>query len=112
MKVDNRGKSVQRINGCRDDAWTMDNKKKKKEKKRRRERGREEEEEEERTAREAIGRSKGKFIYTEAYIPTRNEKRCRWTIWWWLGVWTRGLNWFTDFPPSGTIYKSAPASSS
>lgn len=49
----------------------MDNKKKRK-RKEKTERG-EEEEEEERTAREAIWRTKGKFIYTEPYIPTRKQ---------------------------------------
>ena len=66
MTIEGRG--VQRIDGCRDDAWTMDNKKKRKKRKRERRRGREVVEEEERTAREAIWRSQGKFIYTEAYI--------------------------------------------
>jgi hypothetical protein len=38
---DNGEKNIQRIDGCRDDAWTMDNKKKKrKEKRKRRRRGR------------------------------------------------------------------------
>ena len=32
-KQDNGEKSVQRIDGCRDDAWTLDNKKKKEKKK-------------------------------------------------------------------------------
>ena len=50
----------------------MDNKKKRK-RKEKTERGEEEEEEEERTAREAIWRTKGKFIYTEPYIPTRKQ---------------------------------------
>jgi hypothetical protein len=60
----------------------MDNKKKRKRKRKGR-RGREEEEkEEERTAREEIRWSKGKFIYPEPCIPTRNQIRCRETIWW------------------------------
>ena len=72
VRSDKRGKSVQRIDGCRDDAWTMDNKKKRERREKETER-REEEEEEEKTAREEIWRSKGMFIYTDAYIPTRSE---------------------------------------
>ena len=64
--------------------WTI--KRKEKEKKKRREGGR---------------RSKGPLekrlggprvsLYTEPYIPMRNQARCRETIWWWLGVWAGGV---------------------
>ena len=56
-----------RIDGCRDDAWTRDNKKKRKRKEKEEEEREEEEEEEEEegTAREEIGWAKGKVIYTE-----------------------------------------------
>jgi len=62
---DNRGRSVQRIDGCRDDAWTMDNKKKRKRKEKRRREREEEEVEEEGTAKEEIGGPR-----TSLYIPS------------------------------------------
>lgn len=55
-------KDAQRIDGCRDDAWTMDNKKKKKEKRKRKGRRGGTRKRRRKTAKEAIGWALGKFI--------------------------------------------------
>ena len=106
---DNRGKSVQRIGGCRDDAWTMDNKKKRKRKRKGRRGGREEEKEEEGPLEKRLGGPRGSL-----YIPSRIFRHGREGGTEYLvvtGVWIGELNWFGDLPPSGPIYKSAVASS-
>jgi hypothetical protein len=102
---------VQRIDGCRDDAWTMDNKKKRKRKEKPEERGRRRRRRRRGPLEERGWDGPRVSLYIRVVYSDTEEKAGERLS---GGGWGPGLervNWFRDFAPSGTIYKSALASS-
>ena len=78
-----------------------------KEKKRRRRRGRRRRRRRRKGPLEKrLGGSRGRlYIPSGSFRDGRKSDADRLLIWWWLGSELEGMNWFRDFPPSGTIYK-------